>query len=73
MPLLLSAPGAQLPTAQGRLWGAVHAVTYYADHLRLAGRGGRPDSAWFGQARLLKQAAWDEARAVLDGRARFSA
>jgi phage/plasmid-like protein (TIGR03299 family) len=31
-----SAPGQKLPTADGTVWGAVNAVTYYADHVRSA-------------------------------------
>lgn len=59
-------PGSQLVTAKGRLWGAVNAVTYYADHVRPAGAGDRLDSALFGSGQTLKQAAWDEALALIE-------
>jgi hypothetical protein len=29
-----SAPGQQIATAKGTLWGAVNTVTYYTDHVR---------------------------------------
>lgn len=64
--LFHSAPGSQLLTAKKRLWGAVNAVTYYVDHVRSAGAGDRLDSAWFGSGQTLKQAAWDEAQALLE-------
>jgi hypothetical protein len=43
------------------LWGAVNAVTYYADHVRSGTAGERLDSAWFGTGYLLKERAWAKA------------
>jgi hypothetical protein len=37
--LFRSAPGQDLPTAKGTLWGAVNAVTYYTDHVVSASAG----------------------------------
>ncbi len=48
MALFQSAPGQDLPSAKGTLWGAVNAVTYYADHVRSGPGGDRLNSAWFG-------------------------
>jgi phage/plasmid-like protein (TIGR03299 family) len=59
--LFTSAPGQQLGSAQGTLWGAVNAVTYYADHVR-PGKGlDRLNSAWFGAGCTLKDKAWAQA------------
>jgi len=59
MSLYESAPGQELDTAKGTLWGAVNAVSYYADHVRAGGSGGdRLDSAWFGAGGALKDKAW---------------
>jgi phage/plasmid-like protein (TIGR03299 family) len=51
-----SAPGQQLSTAKGTVWGAVNAVTYYADHMRSG--ADRLDSSWFGAGAALKDKAW---------------
>jgi hypothetical protein len=48
MALFASAPGQRLHGAKETLWGAVNAVTYYADHIRSGTDGDRLDSAWFG-------------------------
>jgi len=56
-----SAPGQDLPTAKETLWGAVNAVTYYADHVRSGSTGDRLDSAWFGTGYALKEKAWVKA------------
>lgn len=54
--------GAELVTANGTLWGAVNAVTQYADHERKTRTmGARMDSAWFGSMNKLKDKAWNEA------------
>lgn len=37
MSLYQSAPGQDLDTAKGTLWGAVNAVSYYVDHVRSEG------------------------------------
>ncbi len=51
------APGQQLPSAKGTLWGTVNAVTYAADHLFGKGQDQRLSKAWFGSAANLKNAA----------------
>jgi phage/plasmid-like protein (TIGR03299 family) len=62
MALFNSAPGQQLDTAKGKLWGAVNAVSYYADHVRRPGGGqDRLDSSWFGAGCALKDKAWAKA------------
>ena len=59
-----SAPGQELSSAKGTLWGAVNAVTYYADHVRSGTVGDRLDSAWFGAGHALKEKAWAKANAL---------
>lgn len=61
MSLYQSAPGQELDTAKGTLWGAVNAVSYYVDHVRSGGAGDRLDSAWFGAGGALKDKAWGAA------------
>jgi phage/plasmid-like protein (TIGR03299 family) len=61
-----SAPGQNLTTAKGTLWGAVNAVTYYVDHVRSGGAGERLDSAWFGAGSVLKDRAWAAACDLVD-------
>jgi hypothetical protein len=58
MSLYLSAPGQELDSAKGTLWGTVNAVSYYVDHVRFGGTGDRLDSAWFGAGARLKNEAW---------------
>ena len=65
MALFRSAPGQDLPSAKGTLWGAVNAVTYYADHVRSGAAGDRLDGAWFGPGSTLKQIAWANASALV--------
>lgn len=65
MSLYRSAPGQATATAQGTLWGAVNAVTYYVDHVGAGGAAERLDSAWFGSGAALKGRAWDEAEKLL--------
>jgi phage/plasmid-like protein (TIGR03299 family) len=60
-------PGQSLPTAQGTLWGALNAVTYYVDHIRSSSTD-RLDSAWFGVGNQLKEKAWNEALVVTSSR-----
>jgi phage/plasmid-like protein (TIGR03299 family) len=64
--LFSSAPGQELATAKNTLWGAVNAVTYYADHVRGKTTGERLDSAWFGAGCALKDRAWKEASLLVD-------
>jgi phage/plasmid-like protein (TIGR03299 family) len=63
--LFRSAPGQDLPTAKGTLWGAVNAVTYYTDHVVSASAGEALDSAWFGAGYALKEKAWAQASALV--------
>jgi phage/plasmid-like protein (TIGR03299 family) len=63
--LFKSAPGQDLSSAKETLWGAVNAVTYYADHVRSGAVGDRLDSAWFGAGYALKERAWTEASALV--------
>lgn len=62
--LFRSAPGQDLATAKGTLWGAVNAVTYYADHVRSAAEE-RLDAAWFGAGYILKEKAWTQGSAMV--------
>ena len=55
-------PGADLETARGTYWGAVNAVTHYADHKsRARSNENRFDSATFGAQLLTKQLAFNNA------------
>lgn len=65
MTLLKSAPGQDLQTTNGTIWGAINAVTYYVDHLRKSNSGERLNSAWFGAGDLLKDKAWLAAERLL--------
>jgi phage/plasmid-like protein (TIGR03299 family) len=56
-----SAPGQNLKTAKGTLWGTVNAVTYYVDHVRTGSGPDRLDSAWFGTGATIKEKAWVKA------------
>jgi len=58
MSLYQSAPGQELESAKGTLWGTVNAVSYYVDHVRFGGAGDRLDGAWFGAGARLKNEAW---------------
>lgn len=61
-----AAMGAQLESAQGSAWGLLNAVTEFVDHHRRSrSQDNRLDSAWFGQGALIKQAALEEALALL--------
>lgn len=57
--LAKSAPGQELPTAAGTVWGALNAITYYVDHVRSS--ADRLDSSWFGSGAALKEKAWAKA------------
>jgi phage/plasmid-like protein (TIGR03299 family) len=63
--LFISAPGQQLGTTKETLWGAVNAVTYYADHVRSGAGADRLDSSWFGAGCVLKDKAWANASALV--------
>ena len=64
--LYRSARGQDIATARGTLWGALNAVTYYADHVRSAKSSERIDSAWFGVGANLKERGWIAASALID-------
>lgn len=55
------APGANLKTSEGTLWGAYNAVTYVADHVLGRSDDGRVVSAWFGQTATMKRRALEVA------------
>lgn len=63
--LFRSAPGQDMPTAKGTLWGAINAVTYYTDHVASGSTGEALDNAWFGTGYVLKERAWAQANAML--------
>lgn len=63
--LFTEGPGHELSSAKATLWGAVNAVTYYADHVRSASAGERLDSAWFGAGYALKEKAWARANELV--------
>lgn len=56
---LLSAPGQQIPTALGTLWGAWNAVTAAIDHHYSDNAETRMKTAWFGGRAAVKQRALD--------------
>ena len=55
--LFIDSPGSNLPSADGTLWGAVNAVTYYQDHIANTRENKRWESATIGQGNGLKDAA----------------
>jgi phage/plasmid-like protein (TIGR03299 family) len=65
MGLFASCKGQDLSSAKETLWGAVNAVTYYADHVRSGSAGDRLNSAWFGSGYALKEKAWAKASALV--------
>ncbi len=71
----LFAPGAgqDLTSAKETLWGAVNAITYYADHVRSGPAGDRLESAWFGAGCALKEKAWVKAGVLVGTAAARSA
>jgi hypothetical protein len=56
---LVNAPGAELPTALGTMWGALNAVTYVVDHAEGRERSTALRSAWLGTRANLKRRAFD--------------
>lgn len=57
-----NAPGADLPSAKGTVWGLVNAITRDVDfHKRARSQDRRLTSAWFGSGAKLKERAWDAA------------
>ena len=63
--LFRSAPGQEMCSANGTLWGAVNAVSYYANHVRTDAPGERLNSAWFGAGSALKDRAWQQAALMI--------
>jgi hypothetical protein len=59
--LIDSAPGQELSSTKGTLWGVMNAVTYYVDHVRSGNKGERLDSAWFVAGYAVKEKAWARA------------
>lgn len=51
------APGQELESANGTIWGAINAVTYLVDHVMGEDRDVRMDQSWFGQRRSIKRRA----------------
>lgn len=51
------APGQQLESASGTVWGLVNAVTFIVDHTMGKTNDTRMDQAWFGQRRQMKDRA----------------
>lgn len=55
-------PGSDLKSANGTLWGAVNAATFYVDHMMKAkSQDNRLNSAWFGAGNRLKNRAMAQA------------
>jgi phage/plasmid-like protein (TIGR03299 family) len=63
--LFPSAPGQEISSAKGTLWGAVNAVSYYTDHVRTGAAGDRLNGAWFGAGLALKERAWHQALSII--------
>lgn len=66
-----NAPGQKLKSAKGTLWGAVNAVTYYADHVQgyretkgASAADNKLRSIWWGNGDKLKSEAMDTAMAM---------
>lgn len=59
-----TAPGQDLDTAKGTLWGSLNAVTYWVDHsIKAKSNDNRLNSAWFGRGGRVKAAAYEAALA----------
>lgn len=62
----LNAPGAQLPSAKGTVWGLVNAVTHDIDFERRSHtQDTRLVSAWYGDGANVKETAWEAAQEIL--------
>jgi phage/plasmid-like protein (TIGR03299 family) len=65
MQIYVSAPGQEMVTAKGTFWGAVNAITYYADHdAKERKEGSRFDRAQFGDRAVMKDTAMKMALAA---------
>lgn len=55
-----NAPGQNLDTTSGTLWGALNAITRWSDHeISSKSQDNRLDSAWFGRGSRVKKFAYD--------------
>lgn len=66
-----SSPGAKMASANGTLWGAVNAVTYYVDHLgnfratkNITANDNKLQTIWWGRGNQLKTKALQTALAM---------
>lgn len=62
---LNEAPGADLLTAKGTLWGAVNAVSFDIDHRKRRNEGTRAEVAMIGYGNSTKEKAWKLAEQLL--------
>lgn len=62
---LNEAPGANLPTAKGTLWGAVNAVSFDIDHRKRRSESTRAELAMIGYGNATKVKAWKLAEQLL--------
>jgi len=61
-----SAPGQNLDTTDGTLWGALNAVTHWIDHrINAKSQDNRLDSAWFGRGKRVKDFAYNRALEIV--------
>lgn len=58
-------PGSNLPSADGTLYGAVNAVTYFQDHEARTKGDKRWESAFLGNGARMKDSAYETARALI--------
>lgn len=56
-----SAPGAEMESASGTMWGALNAFTFYVDHRAGRDRDNALTAAWFGTKEISKRKAMDRA------------
>lgn len=62
---LKEAPGADLPTAKGTLWGAVNAVSFDIDHRKRRNEATRAELAMIGYGNATKEKAWKLAERLM--------
>lgn len=64
--ILTTAPGQNIPSAKGTLWGLVNAVTHDVDFSKPSrSQDNRLTSSWFGDGAVTKAKAWDAALALV--------